>query len=295
VQYRVRFDFEIEFTNGGGIQGQDFRLDIDGDDISDRALADHLVSDMRLLMVGAVRILDKRVFAEPHKRTPLPVSPDARGIVDLSHDIENGLVTYKGLPAPLICDFLSRERAQELYGPGVDFQIAKIEMVGNTGTYVDCPFHRFADGEDLAQVATRRFADLDAIVVRAETRGGRAIDVGAFEGRELRGRAVLVHTGWDAHWNTERYFEDGPYLTAGAAAYLARCGVALVGIDAMNIDCLQDLTRPVHTTLLGNGILIAEHLCNLAALPDEGFRFTAAPPKIRGVGTFPVRAYAQLR
>jgi len=167
MAHRVQFDFEIDFTNGGGIQGQDFRLDIAGEDISDRELADYFVADMRLLMVGAVRILNKRILAEPHKRKPIDDTDAEAEFVDLSHTIEHGLVTYKGLPAPIICDYLSREASREIYAPGTEFQVGKIEMVTNTGTYLDCPFHRYADGKDLSQVAIEATTDIDAIVVRA--------------------------------------------------------------------------------------------------------------------------------
>jgi len=295
MAHRVQFDFEIDFTNGGGVQGQDFRLDIAGEDISDRELADYLVADMRLLMVGAVRILNKRILAEPHKRKPIDDADAEAEFVDLSHTIEHGLVTYKGLPAPIICDYLSREASREIYAPGTEFQVGKIEMVTNTGTYLDCPFHRYADGKDLSQVAIEATTDIDAIVVRAPHTLARAIGVDAFRDKEIRGRAVLVHTGWDAHWNTPRYYEGGPFLTAEAALYLRDCGVKLVGIDAHNIDDTRGRERPVHTILLGAEILIVEHMCNLGALPDEGFVFSATPPKFKGAGTFPVRAMAKLR
>ncbi len=295
MSHRVQFDFAIEFTNGGGIQGQDFRLDIAGADIADRELADYLVADMRLLMVGAVRILNKRIIEEPHKRGPIDAPRGDAGFIDLSHTIEHGLVTYKGLPAPIVCDYLSREASRKLYAPGTEFQIGRIEMVTNTGTYLDCPFHRYADGKDLAQVTLEAMTDLDAIVVRAPHAAAQAIGADAFRNREIRDRAVLVHTGWDAHWNTPRYYEGGPFLTAEAALYLRDCGVRLVGIDAHNIDDTRGGERPVHSILLGADILIVEHLCNLGALPDEGFAFSATPPKFKGVGTFPVRALAKLR
>ncbi len=295
MAHRVQFDFAIDFTNGGGIQGQDFRLDIAGEDISDRELADYLVADMRLLMVGAVRILNKRILAEPHKRRPIDDADVDAKFIDLSHTIEHGLVTYKGLPAPIICDYLSRDASREIYAPGTEFQIGKIEMVTNTGTYLDCPFHRYADGKDLSQVAIEATTDIDAILVRAPHTPAQAIGVDTFRNKEIRGRAVLVHTGWDAHWNTPRYYEGGPFLTAEAAVYLRDCGVKLVGIDAHNIDDTHGRERPVHTILLGAEILIVEHLCNLGALPDEGFAFSATPPKFKGAGTFPVRAMAKLR
>jgi len=290
---RVKFDFEIDFTNGGGIQGQDFRLDIDGDNIEDKALADYIVDDMRLLMVGKVRILNKVIFTERHKRNAINSGSDP-SYIDLSHVIYDGLVTYKGLPAPIICDYLSREASRERYAPGTEFQIGKIEMITNTGTYVDCPFHRYEDGKDLSEVALENFADLEGIVIRADHRNGSAITAEAFNGRELRDRAVLVHTGWDEHWATDKYFEGHPFLTEDAAVYLKQCGVKLVGIDALNIDDTRGNSRPVHSTLLRAEILIAEHLCNLAKVPDEGFSFSAVPPKFKGAGTFPVRAFARL-
>ena len=291
MTHRVQFDFEIDFSNGGGIQGQDFRLDIAGDDIGDRELAEYLVADMRLLMVGAVRILHKRVIREAHKRKPTDARP-AGALIDLSHTIEDGLVTYKGLPAPIICDYLSREASRARYAPGTEFQIARIDMVANTGTYLDCPFHRYANGKDLAATALERCTDLDAIVVDA--RGASAIDVDLFRDREIRGRAVLVHTGWARHWNTEQYHCGNPFLTERAAQYLRDGGARLVGIDSLNIDDTTSNARPVHSTLLGAEILIVEHLCELQQLPAEGFSFTAAPPKFKGVGTFPVRAMAKL-
>jgi kynurenine formamidase len=292
---RVQFDFEIDFSNGGGIHGHDFRLDIDGDDISDRDLAEYLVADMRLLMVDAVRIRNKRIIAEAHKRASRNAADDYRRYVDLSHTVESGIVTHRGLPGPVICDYLSREASRGRYAAGTEFQIAKIEMVANTGTYIDVPFHRYADGKDLSQVAIDRLADLDAMVVRAEDRDSPAIGVEFFRSRAIRDRAVLVHTGWDRHWNSAAYLGEHPFLTAEAALYLRDGGAQLVGIDSMNIDDTREDTRPVHSTLLGAEIIIAEHLCNLASVPNEGFSFSAMPPKFKGVGTFPVRAMARLK
>lgn len=291
---RIQFDFELEFTNGGGMQGQGFRLDIAGDDISDQQLADYLVSDMRLLMVGKVRILHKTIVEEQHKRIPVDTAPAAHKLVDLSHTIEHGLVTYKGLPAPIICDYLGREDSRKHYAEGTEFQIGKIEMVANTGTYIDCPFHRYEHGKDLAHVEVDSLADLEGIVIRADHTQGYVVGVEAFTGKELRGRAVLVHTGWDAYWKSDRYFEHHPHLTEDAARYLVECGVKLVGIDSVNIDDTRGGQRPVHTQLLGADVLIVEHLCKLDQLPDEGFAFSALPPKFKGVGTFPVRALAKL-
>ena len=288
MQKRAKFDFEIDFTNGGRVQGRDFRLDIAGDDISDRELANAIVADLRLLMVEEARILKKEIIDEPHKR------PASAGYVDLSHTIHDGLVTYKGLPAPVICDYLSREDSRQHYAPGTEFQIGKIEMVANTGTYVDCPFHRYADGKDLSQVGMERFADLPATVIRADYRQGLAVTADRFKNLELRDKAVLVHTGWDEHWETERYFGEHSFLTEDAAAFLRDAHVGLVGIDSMNIDDTRGGSRPVHSTLLAAEILIVEHLCNLQNVPDQGFQFSAIPPKVKAVGTFPVRAFARV-
>lgn len=211
-------------------------------------------------------------------------------LIDVSHTVEQGMITYKGLPAPVICDYLSREASRDHYAPGTEFHIGQIEMVANTGTYVDAPFHRFAAGKDLADLPLSSLANLDTIVVRVE-RGRREVDVGHFQGLALRDKAVLVHTGWSAHWRTDHYFEGHPYLTAAAAEHLAQAGARLVGIDSLNIDDTDDGSRPVHTTLLQNEIPIAEHLTNLKALPDDGFKFFAVPVKVRAFGTFPVRAF----
>ncbi|MGN6292764.1 MAG: cyclase family protein [Chitinophagaceae bacterium] len=215
-------------------------------------------------------------------------------LVDLSHTIEHGLVTYKGLPAPIICDYLSREKSKEFYEEGTEFQIGKIEMVANTGTYIDCPFHRFENGKDLSEVGLERFVDLDAIVISIPFSEALEITERHLKNYQVRNRAVLIHTGWDRHWNTEKYYENHPYLTKAAAEYLRDNHVRLVGIDSHNIDNTSGKSRPVHTTLLAAEILIVEHLCLLHSLPKEGFTFTAAPPKFKGVGTFPVRAMAKL-
>ena len=219
---------------------------------------------------------------------------DAARFIDLSHTIESGMVTYKGLPAPLICDHLSREQSRSIYAPGTEFQIGRIDMVSNTGTYLDTPFHRFADGIDLSGLALESIADLPGVIVRIGVSDSRAIDRAQFGAVEVRGRAVLVNTGWDRHWRTDRYFEGFPFLTEQAAIHLRDAGAILVGIDSHSIDDTTGGTRPVHTTLLRAGIPIVEHMTNLGALPLLGFRFTAVPPKVSGMGTFPVRAHARL-
>lgn len=214
--------------------------------------------------------------------------------VDLSHEVEHGMVTYRGLPPPIITDHLSREDSRALYAEGTEFHIGKIEMVANTGTYLDAPFHRFADGRDLARLPLSSLADLDGLTVRHDQRLGRAVEVSAFDGLDVRGRAVLVHTGWAQHWRTEQYFEGHPFLTAAAARYLADSGAALVGIDSYNIDDTADPSRPAHTMLLRADIPVVEHLCNLDALPAGGYRFFAVPVRVKDFGTFPVRAFALL-
>jgi kynurenine formamidase len=215
-----------------------------------------------------------------------------RTLLDLSHTIENGMITYKGLPAPIICDYLSREQSRQHYAEGTEFQIGKIEMVANTGTYLDSPFHRYAGGKDLADLDLAVLADLDGVVVRISATAGRAITRAAFGDLDVRGKAVLVHTGWAAHWRTDQYFEGHPFLTEDAATYLANAGAALVGIDSLNIDDTADGRRPVHTILLGAEIPIVEHMCGLERLPEAGFKFFAVPVKVKGFGSFPVRAFA---
>lgn len=213
-------------------------------------------------------------------------------LIDLSHEIEHGMVTYRGLPAPAISDWLSREASGSRYAPGTTFQIGKIDLLANTGTYIDAPFHRYAEGRDVAGYALEAVADLDGLVVRAAGQG-RPIDTDRFKGKELKGKAVLVHTGWDAYWRTDTYSAgQHPFVTRNAAEYLVTAGAALVGIDSLNIDDDKDGTRPAHTILLGAGVAIVEHMTNLGALPDAGFRFFAVPPKVKGMGSFPVRAFA---
>jgi len=213
--------------------------------------------------------------------------------IDLSHTIEDGMVTYRGLPAPLICDHLSREASRALYEPGTEFQIGRIDMVANTGTYIDTPFHRYADGHDLTGLELDRISDAPGLVVRVTERRGRAIGPEAFAGVACEGMVVLVHTGWDRHWRTDQYFEGHPHLTAEAAELLRDRGARVVGIDSFNIDDTSGGARPVHSILLAAGVPIVEHMTNLGAPPDDGFRFTATPPKVRGMGTFPVRAHAR--
>lgn len=216
-------------------------------------------------------------------------------LIDLSHEIEHEMVTYRGLPAPTISDWLSRDASRARYAPGTTFQIGKIELLANTGTYIDAPFHRYDGGHDVGGYALEKIADLPGIVIRATDRGGRALDASSFTGQQIRGKAVLVRTGWDAHWRTDTYSAGlHPFLTRAAAEHLVSAGAALVGIDSLNIDDDKDGTRPAHTILLGAQVAIVEHMTNLGALPPAEFRFFAVPPKVRGMGSFPVRAFALL-
>ena len=210
-------------------------------------------------------------------------------LIDVCHSVEDGMVTYKGLPAPVITDHLTRERSREVYAPETEFHIGKIEMVANTGTYLDTPFHRYARGRDLSDLDLYSIANLDGLVVSCSE---KEIGAEVFSGLDVKGKAVLVHTGWDKHWRTEEYWSGNhPFLTAEAATYLAKNGATLVGIDSYNIDSTADPSRPAHSILMGHDIPIVEHLCGLGDLPVTGFKFFAVPVKVKRFGTFPVRAF----
>ncbi len=292
-QHRVELDFVVTFRNGGGLQGQGFRLDIPGDDIADAEAGELLVRELGLLMVDEVRIESRRVVVEPHRRQASRV-PDgsATRLLELSHVVRDGLVTYPGLPAPIIRDHLTREASRATYAPGTEFHIGRIDMVANTGTYVDAPSHRFAEGADLATLPLGRVADVPGVVVDVRGSTDRAIGAEAFLPYQTSGRAVLVLTGWSRHFGTPAYAAGHPFLTESAARHLVEAGATLVGIDSLNIDDIADPRRPVHTTLLAAGIPVCEHLTRLDTLPTTGFRFSAAPVAVEGMGTFPVRAWA---
>jgi len=222
-----------------------------------------------------------------------PRTPFSR-FVDVSHPLLDGMITYKGLPSPVIRDYLSHEESRARYAEGVEFCLGKIEMVGHTGTYVDSPYHRYRQGKDLSELPLSSLANLDGVVVRQTRTAGRAIDASRLRGIDVRGKAVLIHTGWDTFWGTEEYFKGNPFLTRAGAESLAIGGAVLVGIDSLNIDNTDDPTRPAHSILLGADIPIVEHLCNLAELPEQGFTFFAVPVKVNRLGTFPVRAFAMV-
>ncbi len=215
----------------------------------------------------------------------------SKKLIDVSHTVTDGLVTYKGLPAPIICDYLSREASRGHYSGGTEFHIGKIEMVANTGTYVDSPFHRYADGKDLSELPLTSLANLDCVVIRVPQGYGRSLHPDLLQDKNLQGKAVLFDTGWSQHWHTEQYFEGHTFLTGETAVHLQQSGAVLVGIDSYNIDDTDDGSRPVHSTLLRHDIPIVEHLAPLHALPDDNFRFFAVPVKVKAFGTFPVRAF----
>ncbi len=292
---RAIFDAAVSFTNGGNLRAEGFRLDIPGSDISDAELGELFLRHLGLLMAGEVTIRNKRIVDEAHRGsrgTPTADRPDARRLVELSHAIEQGMTTYPGLPGPAIDEFLTREASRRNYAPGTEFSIGRIAMVGNTGTYLDSPFHRFPEGADLAGVPIERLADLEGVVVRLAGSSRRAIERAALVHYQATGRAVLLHTGWARHWRSEQYGEGHPFLSADAAAWLVEQGAALVGIDSLNLDDTDDAGRPAHTTLLRAGIPVVEHLCGLEQLPVTGFRFHAVPAPVAGMSSWPVRAYA---
>lgn len=209
--------------------------------------------------------------------------------VDLSHEIYDGLVTYPGLMAPSIRPDMSFDDSRAHYTDGYEFQIDRIDMIANTGTYIDAPAHRVRGGTDLAGLALEQLAHLDTIVVRSSS---LTIGSGELPDTDLASKAVLFHTGWSRHWATLEYGVGHPHLGVDTAEALCEADIALVGIDSLNVDATTDGTRPIHTAFLQAGIPILEHLTNLAALPDSGASLFAVPPKVRGMGSFPVRAFA---
>jgi arylformamidase len=297
TEYRANLDAEVTFLNGGGLQTHGFRLDLPAADVTDDQLADLLIGHLGLLMVDQVRIGRFEVVAEPHKgsrgvpatRTPMATAR----LVELNHVIAAGMTTYPGLPGPEITPHMTREASRAHYAPGVEFAIDRISMIGNTGTYLDSPYHRYADGPDLAALPLAAVADLIAVVVRLADSEQRGIGPEALATLDLAGAAVLLHTGWDRHWGTEAYGDAAPFLTEPAAKLIVEAGARLVGIDSVNIDDMHcGGQRPAHSILLDAGIPVLEHLTGLADLPLTGARLHAAPPRVRDFGTFPVRAYA---
>lgn len=308
TDHRAHFDFDVTFANGGGLTGTGFRLDLPSADLDEAAVARLLVQHLGLALVGEVELHNLRIVAEPHRGSRGVVGAgggegarrDASRIVDLSHPIRAGLVTYPGLPAPEITPHLTRADSRERYAPGTEFAMDVITMIGNTGTYLDSPFHRYADGADLAGLALATLVGLRAEVFHltdAWSPDRRGIRPETLADRDVHGAAVLLHTGWDRHFGTQEYGDGAPYLTGAGAQWLIEAGAVLVGIDSVNIDDTSAEAaghRPAHSLLLGAGVHVVEHLTRLGDLPPTGARFTAAPPAVEGFGTFPVRAFAQV-
>jgi arylformamidase len=304
-EYRAHFDARVTFANGGGMTAEAFRLDVPSAEVDETEVARLFVRHLGLALVGSVQLEGLTVVREQHRGSRgvedagLPV-PSARRIVDLSHVIRDGMITYPGLPAPVFTPHLTREDSVAKYAPGTQFAMDIITIIGNTGTYLDSPFHRYEGGADLAGLELATLVDLPAEVfhLRDVAPGGagpREIPASVFFDRELRGAAVLLDTGWSRLFGTPEYGRGAPFLGAAGVAELLRQGVALVGIDSLNIDDTESGgERPAHTGLLAAGIHVVEHLTNLDALPPHGARFTAAPPAVEGFGTFPVRAFATL-
>jgi len=306
-EYRAHFDFDIAFANGGSLNGTGFRLDLPAASLDEDAIARLLVQHLGLALVGEVALHDVRIVEEPHRGSrgiePAAGDGNAAGggirIVDLSHPIREGLVTYPGLPAPVITPHLTREDSRAKYAPGTQFAMDVITMIGNTGTYLDSPFHRYADGADLAGLELASLVGLRAEVFHLQDAwaqaGSRGIRPETLADRDVRGAAVLLHTGWDRLFSTPEYGTGAPFLTGEGAQWLIDAGAVLVGIDSLNIDDVESGgERPAHSLLLGAGVHVVEHLTNLGAVPARGARFTAAPPAVEGFGTFPVRAFAEV-
>ncbi|MGA3217998.1 MAG: cyclase family protein [Acidimicrobiales bacterium] len=302
TEYRAELDAEVTFSNGGRLSAEGFRVDLPGPGTTEREIGELFVASLGLLMTERVHLARVRVFPEAHKGTRNGPGGTSRSagleeerqwrLVELSHLIEAGMTTYPGLPGPEVTPHLTREASRSFYAPGTEFAIDRVSMVGNTGTYLDSPYHRYPDGADLAELPLGSLADLPCVVVRTIGSAARAISVGALAGLDVASCAVLLHTGGDEHWGTPRYGEDAQYLTEDGARRLVEHGVRLVGIDAVNIDDTTTRARPAHSVLLGARVPVVEHLTGLGQLPPTGARFSPAPPRFAAFGTFPVRAYA---
>ncbi|HET6672684.1 MAG TPA: cyclase family protein [Agromyces sp.] len=307
TEYRAHFDAEIAFVNGGALHAEAFRLDLPSADLSEGEIGELLVRHLGLTLVGSVVLSNLEIVEELHRGSrgvidatdglaETSARSNRRGeLVDLSHTVRDGLVTYPGLPAPTITPFLTREASREHYEPGTEFAIDLITMPGNTGTYLDSPFHRYADGGDLASLSLETLVGVPAEVFHLTDAASRGIPAEVFFDRDLAGTAVLLHTGWSRHFGAPEYAHGAPFLTEAGAKHLAEAGVAIVGIDSLNIDDTESGgSRPAHSILLAAGVHVVEHLTALDRLPARGARFTAVPPRVEGFGTFPVRAFAEV-
>lgn len=304
-EFRAHFDARVEFANGGSLRAEGFRLDVPTAEVDEAEVSRLFVHHLGLALVGSVHLEGLEIVEETHRGSrgteataSASSTTTARRVVDLSHVIREGLITYPGLPAPVISPYLTREESISRYAPGTQFAMDIITMIGNTGTYLDSPFHRYDGGTDLSGLELATLVDLPTEVfhvrdVSPGSPGSREIPASIFFDRELRGAAVLLDTGWSEHFGTPEYAHGAPFLGAAGTAELIRQGVALVGIDSLNIDDTESGgERPAHSGLLAAGIHVVEHLTRLDQLPSSGARFTAAPPAVEGFGTFPVRAFA---
>jgi kynurenine formamidase len=299
TDYRAHFDADVSFANGGRLTAEGFRLDLPGPGLSHDQIAQLFIQHLGLALVAAVELQDVEIVAEPHKGSrgiaAKPTLGERARLVDLSHTISAGLVTVPGIPAPTINPHLTREESRSHYAEGTEFAIDVITLASNTGTYLDSPYHRFDGAADLADLELETLVDLPLELFRLTDATRREIPATAFFDRDVRGSAVLLHTGWDRHFGTDAYATGAPYLTAEGAAYLIEAGAVLVGIDSINIDDAEtSRERPAHSQLLAAGVHVIEHLTNLGVVPPTGARFSAVPPKIRNFGTFPVRAFARV-
>lgn len=295
MERRAVFDAVITFANGGGLSTDGFRLDLPAG-ATEQDVPRLLVQHLGLALVGSVELSNLEIVEEAH-RGSRGIDTAAAGeagtrIVDLSHVIREGLTTYPGLPAPAFTPHLTRSDSRARYAPGTEFTMDIVTMIGNTGTYLDSPWHRYDGGTDLAGLDLATLVDLPTEIFHLNDLTTRGIPAEVFWDRDVAGKAVLLHTGWDRHFGAPEYGKGSPYLSAEGVEYLLSQGVVLVGIDSLNIDDTADGTRPAHTLLLEAGIPVVEHLRGLEQLPADGFRFHAAPPRIAGLGTFPVRAFA---
>lgn len=296
-EYRAHFNAVVRFPDGGSLSAEEFRLDLLSAEVSEAEVARLFVHHLGLSPAGSVHLTGLRVVEEAHipSRGIAPPKTSTRKLIDLSHTISAGLVTYPGLPAPVISEHLTREQSRAVYAPGTEFAMDTITMIGNTGTYLDSPYHRYAGGADLSGLNLATLVGLPTAVFHLTDRAARGIPAEVFDGRELTGQAILLHTGWDRHFGRPEYAVGAPFLTEAGARRLVEQGVVLVGIDSLNIDDTETGgERPAHSLLLEAGIHVVEHLTNLGRLAPRGALFTAVPPKIEGFGTFPVRAFAEV-
>ncbi len=298
TEYRAHFDSVVEFANGGSLRAEGFRLDLPSAVVAERDVARLFVQHLGLALVGSVTITGLRIVEEQHRGSrgiDTQLHAGRGRLVDLSHTIHAGLVTYPGLPVPVITPYLTREDSTARYAPGTQFAMDMITMIGNTGTYIDSPWHRYEGGTDLAGLDLDTLVDQPAEIFHLRDISARGVGAEQLYDRDVREKAVLLDTGWSRHFGVPAYLAGAPFLTAEGADYLVDQGVTMVGIDSLNIDDTESGgERPAHSALLAAGIHVIEHLTNLAVLPPSGSTVTVVPPKVEGFGTFPVRAFARL-